>query len=104
MRLLLPLALSLCAGAASAGDGIVPEADKPDVVYIGEGWSRSLTDGCADRDECKLPEFPKAARRVGPIAVPGSKALSFGRDCTGSLQGIADIRAIYDAVSRCVGG
>ena len=109
MRVLLALASTFLAGAAWAGDGIVPETDKPDVVYVGEGWAPSLKDGCLDRGECKLPEFPKAERRVGPIAAPGQyfnygKNLSFGRDCTGSLQGVAGIRAMYDAVARCIGG
>ncbi len=104
MRLLLALAATLVAGAACAADGVAPEADKPDVVYIGEGWAPSLTNGCLDRGECKLPEFPKAERRDGPIALPG-KAFNFGgRDCTGSLQGVAGIAALYDAVSRCIGG
>jgi hypothetical protein len=103
MRLLLAVAVTFLAGAAWAGDGIVPETDKPDVVYIGEGWAPSLKDGCLDRGECKLPELPKAERHSGPFAIPG-KNLNFGRDCTGSLQGVAGIRAMYDAVARCVGG
>jgi hypothetical protein len=103
MRLLLTLAASLLAGVASAADAIAPEADKPDVVYIGEGWAPNLKDGCLDRGECKLPAFPKAERRDGAVAIPG-KAFNFGRDCTGSLQGVADIGRMYDLVSRCIGG
>ena len=53
MRLLLAVAVTFLAGAAWAGDGIVPETDKPDVVYIGEGWAPSLKDGCLDRGAIK---------------------------------------------------
>jgi hypothetical protein len=104
MRLLVALLVTLSAGAALAADGVVPEADKPDVVYIGEGWAPSLTNGCADRGACKLPELPKTERRGGAVAIPPNGFNFGGRDCTGSLQGVAGIRQMYDLVSRCIGG
>ena len=105
MRLLVfALTMSLVTGAAWA-DGIAPQADQPDVVYIGDGWPANLTNGCVDRGECKLPEFPKAVRHDYPVAIP-SKGGGFGggADCAGAVHGVGDIRQMYDNVSRCLGG
>jgi len=103
VRLLLALTMSLMASMASAA-GVVPEAAAPDVVYIGDGWPASLTNGCADRGECQLPDLPKTVRHAYPAALPGKSGFGGGRDCTGAAQGVGDIRTMFDAVSRCIGG
>src|ERR1700736_2436796 len=71
VKLLLAVSLVLGAGVAW-GRGVVPAADQPDVVYIGDGWPASLTNGCLDRHECELPKIragesdKKAAVSAGP--------------------------------------
>jgi hypothetical protein len=104
MRLLVvALTMSLLTGAAWSG-GIAPQADQPDVVYIGDGWPANLTNGCVDRGECKLPEFPKVVRPSYPSAMPGSRGFGSGTDCTGAVQGVGSIRQMYDIVTRCISG
>jgi len=93
--------MSLLTGAAWA-DGIAPQANQPDVVYIGEGWPADLTNGCVDLSECKLPELPKAVRHDYPRAMPGGGFGGFG--CAGAVQGVGGIRQMYDIVSRCING
>jgi hypothetical protein len=105
VRVLVAFTMIAMASSAFAG-GVAPESDKPDVLYIGEGWSPDLSDGCVDRGECKLPELPRAAGHAGPVAMPG-KAGIFGRgsrDCSGAVGGIGDIRGMFDTVSRCITG
>ena len=53
---------------------VVPQAEYPDIVVIGNGWPADMTDGCLDRHECAPP---KAGARVAvPAAPTGGPLLS----------------------------
>jgi len=73
----LALTLALLASPAAASDSdrmivVVPEANYPDVVVIGNGWPSSMTNGCLDRHECAAPT-PGA--KVKPQAPPAAGSL-----------------------------
>jgi len=51
---------------------VVPQAEYPDIVVIGNGWPADMTDGCLDRHECAPP---KAGARV---AAPAASLSSGG--------------------------
>ena len=106
MRLFIALTMSLTAGAALAG-GVMPQTDQPDILYIGDGWPPNLTNGCLDRGECRLPELPKTVRHAYPVGMPrngGIPGMGAGSGCSGAVQGVGDIRQMYDIVSRCISG
>ena len=60
---------------------------------------------CLGKRQLEHLDILALMRRAAPCQYFNyGKNLSFGRDCTGSLQGVAGIRAMYDAVARCIGG
>src|ERR1700724_462569 len=53
---------------------VVPQAEYPDVVVIGNGWPDNMTNGCLDRHQCAAP---KPGARVKLQAMPaGAPVLS----------------------------
>jgi hypothetical protein len=100
----LLVAVSLVLGASLAwGRGVVPAAGQPDVVYIGDGWPASLTNGCLDRHECDLPKIragesdKRAAVSVGPS--PPDKA-AWSR-CMAKAELEKDPARSLDILAKC---
>ena len=71
----IALLFGFLATTASASEAdrmivVVPQAEYPDIVVIGNGWPDDMTNGCLDRNECAPP---KAGARV---AVPAASSPS----------------------------